>query len=593
MKKPLEVVCIEPPPKNQRVCRNAAAAEEGEKRTRYTLPKSLKSNSVVGYRSRIPLSKSDAAELMPLLALERPSTFVPGEPPTEQAIFEESALGILSSRQSTNYRGFKQITLGPDDSQRAAELLRGMQGLEAKVLDGACHTHIVLSRPYRTPFTLLLTFVGHKAFKSLVTVPVRALKKRTQFIDDIPTIGYLQHLHIGILADGMERAASLASQGRRAANIFMAPFTKSMRASQKKQIAALEKLCGLTWKDRAKGWNIAIMAQVGHVPAEERLSLSKESARKAGANLLAFRSERIQPGVNQEERAPAGYQSRQDMRFPQKLIDMAGRAGFNAFGHWMGVDRERVKELMLLDRIDVLTDGGKERLRGIRRELGMITDWLIRDLPLWADLSSGRQFSKNANRGRKAFALVGQRIYVGGLDKEAVKRHKLDWELAVQAMGAAAARSSLYCELMGVVDLPDDCDLLAGICLMAGPVNQNDIGKQFYGVPDLLKHQSPDGDPTSLLVWTFKAKTIADPLGNEEQLLNKNRKGALVDLRPGPHEVIQIRKNGRLVPLRGGKSPSMERAFADQGNFVTARDGSDIPGNPGESWPGPSNQPIW
>jgi hypothetical protein len=592
-RKTLEVVCIEPPPAEQRTQRNAQPAAEGQKRSRYTLPASLTSNSVIGYRKRMKMSQAEAAEVMPLLSLNRPSAFVQPQAVNEQELFEECALGILSSRQSTNYRGFRQTTLGPEDSQKAATILRKLQGLEGPVLDNAAHTHIIISRPYRTPFTLLLTFAGHRPFKSLLTVPLRALKKRFQFIDDIPTIGYLQHLHIGILADSIERAAVLASTGRRMANVFMAPFTKGGTATNRKAISELEKLCGLTLKDRANGWHIAVAAQVGEVSAEEQVAISPEVARKTGANLLAFRSERIQPGVNQEERAPEAYQNRQDMRFPQQLIDMAGRAAFNAFGHWTGVDRETVKELMLLDRIDVLTDGGKERLRGIRRELGMITDWLVRDIPLWADLPTGRQFSKNASRGRKAFALVGQRIYVGGLDKEAVHRHGLDWEQAVQAVGASAARSSLYCELMGTVDLPDDCDLLAGICLMAGPVNQNDVGKQFYGVPDLLSTRYPVGDPTSLLVWTFKAKTVADPLGNEEQLLNKNRKGALVDLRPGPHEVIRVRQNGSLVPFRGGETPSSERAFADQGNFVTAPNGSDIPGNPGKSWQGPTDRPLW
>jgi len=539
------------------------------------------------------MSTAEASEVMPLLSLSRPTSFIPPTSVTEQELFEECSLGILSSRQSTNYRGFKQTTLGPKDSNKAASILRKLQGLDGPVLDDAAHTHIVLSRPYRTPFTLLLTFAGHKPFKSLLTVPIRALKKRIQFVDDIPTIGYLQHLHIGILADSMERAAVLASVGRRRANVFMAPFTKTGAKTNRKAIAELEKLCGLSLVDKAQGWHVAVVAQVGEVPTEEHLSLSPDVARKTSANLLAFRSERIQPGVNQEERAPAAYQTRQDMRFPQHLIDMAGRAAFNAFGHWTGLDRETVKELMLLDRIDVLTDGGKERLRGIRRELGMVTDWLMRDFPLWADLPTGRMFSKNANRGRKAFALVGQRIYVGGLDKKAVERNNLDWQLAIQAVGASAARSSLYCELMGVVDLPDDCDLLAGICLMAGPVNQNDIGKQFYGVPDLLSARYPTGDPTSLLVWTFKAKTVADPLGNEEQLLSEKRKGALVDLRPGPHEVVHVRSSKGLVPFRGGKSPSSERAFSDQGNFVTAPDGSDIPGNPGIRWPGARDQSVW
>jgi hypothetical protein len=139
---------------------------------------------------------------------------------------------------------------------------------------------------------------------------------------------------------------------------------------------------------------------------------------------------------------------------------------------------------------------------------------------------------------------------------------------------------------MGVTELPDDCDLLAGICLMAGPVNQNDIGKSFFGHRDLLCKAFPDREPTSLLVWTLKAKTVADPVGNEEQLLNKARKGALVDLRCGPHEAVTLRRGGALEPqrLRDGRV-NAERAFADQDNFVTAADGREIPGNRGSAWP--------
>ena len=150
-------------------------------------------------------------------------------------------------------------------------------------------------------------------------------------------------------------------------------------------------------------------------------------------------------------------------------------------------------------------------------------------------------------------------------------------------MGAAASRGAQYCEIAGLIDLPDDCDLLVGTCLMAGPVNQNDIGKQFYGYDDLLSGAFPDVDPTSMLIWTLKAKTVADPIGNEEQLLNASRKGALVDLRPGPHEIIGLRRNGRVEPFRASKS--RERAYADVNNFVTAPDGSAIPGNTGEPWP--------
>ena len=96
--------------------------------------------------------------------------------------------------------------LGPEDSAKAAGLMRQLRGKDAEVLDGASHTWLVLARPYRTPFTLLLTFIGHRPLVSFPSVIKRAVRKRFQHADDIPTIGYLHHLHLGILADGMERA---------------------------------------------------------------------------------------------------------------------------------------------------------------------------------------------------------------------------------------------------------------------------------------------------------------------------------------------------------------------------------------------------
>ena len=131
---------------------------------------------------------------------------------------------------------------------------------------------------------------------------------------------------------------------------------------------------------------------------------------------------------------------------------------------------------------------------------------------------------------------------------------------------------------------------------MAGPVNQNDIGKQFYGYDDLLKSAFPDLDPTSLLVWTLKAKTVADPIGNEEQLMNTKRKGALVDLRPGPHDVAFVSLGGGdIAPMRmrGGRT-NTERAFSSVGNFVTSPEGEEIPGNRGENWPDAwANANVW
>lgn len=584
----VEVIPIDPPPKKQRVKRELRFAAEGEKKNRYSMPTALESGSPIGYRVRVPLTQDEAHSLMPLLSLERPTEFVDPDDVTEEELFEENALGVLSARQSTNYRGHRQVTLGPEDSKQAAEILSKLNGLDhgATPLPNAAYTHIVLSRPYRTPFTMLLTLIGHKPVVSLATVAVRALRKKYQHIDDIPTIGYLQQLHLGILADAMERAAPIASAGKRHANVFMAPFVGDVRKGNQAEISKLERLVNLSSSDRAKGWRIALVTQVGQVAEADRFDVKRETYRKFGANLLAFRSERIQPGVNQEEKAPEPYQHRQDMDVPDELTVMAGRAAYNAFVHWTGVDRERSKDLLLLERIDVLTPNGKERLREVRRMLGSVTDTVAKRLPLWADLPAGKAFSRNVKRGKNAFALAGQRIYVGGLDRTEVIAEGVDWNLGVRAFGASAARSALVAEIMGTVDLPNDCDLLAGICLMAGPVNQNDIGKEFYGHRDILAKEFPNHDPTSLLVWTMKAKTIADPIGNEEQLMNPKRKGALVDLRCAPHEVTAIRTNGKVEPLRkrDGRT-NMERAFADIDNFVCDADGREVPGNRGVRWP--------
>lgn len=584
MQKPIDLLPIPPPPQAQRARRAARFATEGERRGRYHLPELLDSGSPVGFRTRVALSASEAREAAALLSLAPPTAFVPGAQPTEGELFEEASLGVLSARQSTNYRGHEQVTLGPADSERLAAILRRLKHVEP-VLDGAAYTHVGLSRPYRTPFTFLLTFIGHKPGVSLLTVPKRAWDKRFHHADDIPTIGYLQHLHVGIWADAMERAALLASGGQRRANVLLAPFSGPERQAENASVLAeIEALVGLSPEKRARGWRVCLVAQVGAVAGPS--PIAPATCRKLGANLMAFRSERIQPGVNAEEKAPPAYQTRQDMDVPPALTEMAGRAAYNAFHRWTGLDRERAKELLLLERIDVLTPNGKERLRAVRAELEQVTDRVVGGLPLWADLPTGKALSKNAARGKKAFALAGQRIYVGGLSRREIDAAGLPFLHAVRAFGAAAARSALVCELAGCIDLPPDCDLLSGICLMAGPVNQNDIGKQFYGNVDLLAGAFPDRDPCSLLVWTLKAKTVADPIGNEEQLLNARQKGALVDLRTAPHEVAALRIGDAVVPMRSRDGRrNGERAFADVGNFVTDPDGKEIPGNRGSTWP--------
>ncbi|HEY1097529.1 MAG TPA: hypothetical protein VGF99_01320, partial [Myxococcota bacterium] len=280
------------------------------------------------------------------------------------------------------------------------------------------------------------------------------------------------------------------------------------------------------------------------------------------------------------------YKERQDMDVPDALTEQCGRALYNAFSHFTGVSREHAKQLVILERIDVLTPGGKERLRGIRRELEEVAERVMKALPLWADLPMGKALSKNTARGKKAFALAGQRIYVGGLSRREVEAAGLSFDHAVRAFGASAARAALVAEISGTTEIPAGCDLLAGICLMAGPVNQNDIGKAFFGHKDLLCHTADGRDPTSLLVWTLKAKTVADPIGNEEQLMNPAKKGMLVDLRPGPHEAIVVRRAGQLEPLRRREGrTNQERAFSAAGNFVVDDAGVDIPGNRGVAWP--------
>ena len=585
--KPLELVRIAPPTPSERRKRVPIETIDGQKRTRYSLPLKVATSSPVGFRTRVCLSDAEAREALSLLSLQRPGDFAPDSSlPSDKELFEELSLGLLTARQSTNFRGHRATVVWGDDAKTVARHVASMSGLEGPVPENPGYAQLVLCRPYRTPFTMLLTLLGHKPFWSLPQTILRAARKRLFFEDDIPTIGFLTDLHVGILADAMERATVVASAGRRRAVVFSAPTVGRHARKNRVAIRELEQLAGLSLSERAAGWRLALIGLHGEASAADRVALSPATARKIGANLMAFRSERIQPGVNQEASAPEEYQARQHMDVTPELTVQAGRAAYNAFSHWTGCDRERAKELLLLDRIDVLTPEGKKRLRHLRQELSDVTDRIIDAIPSWADIPTARAFTRNAARGKKAFALAGQRIYIAGLDREAIEHARIPWQVAVRAVGAAACRSGLYAELMGVTGLPADCDLLAGICLMAGPVNQNDIGKQFFGYDDLLAPTYPNAtDPTSLLVWTLKAKTVADPIGNEEQLMSEDRKGALVDLRPGPHDVVGLLRDGHIEPFRrAGNRTSTERAFGDVGNFVMGANGEDIPGNRGIPW---------
>ena len=174
LQNPIDLVPVVPPAPEARVKRNAEPAAEGERRTRYTLPLGLQSGSPVGYRTRVSMTVEEAAEAAQLFSLARPEAFHAGPAVTDQELFEEVSLGILTARQSTNFRGHKQVSFGPEQSAEIAKLLRKAEGAEAPVLSGAAMTHVVLTRPYRTPFTLLLTFAGHTAGLNLLTVPWRA-----------------------------------------------------------------------------------------------------------------------------------------------------------------------------------------------------------------------------------------------------------------------------------------------------------------------------------------------------------------------------------------------------------------------------------
>ena len=51
------------------------------------------------------------------------------------------------------------------------------------------------------------------------------------------------------------------------------------------------------------------------------------------------------------------------------------------FSRWLEVDRDLAKDLLLNDRVDVLTPSGKNRLRKIRRALADATDCLCERPP--------------------------------------------------------------------------------------------------------------------------------------------------------------------------------------------------------------------
>jgi hypothetical protein len=454
LQKPLIAVPVDPPgaplPR-----RGAAFAAPGEKRGRYHLPTHLDTASPVGYRVRVPLTTAEAEIGLQLLALDRPSGFAPTPAPTEGELFEEHALGVLSARQSTNYRGQKVVTLGPEKAAKLLPLLARLDGREAEPLAGAAYTHVVFSRPYRTPFTMLLTLA--------------------------PT----------------------------------------------------------SWR---------------------------------------FRSERIQPGVNQEPKAPPAYQERPGAWTSLRRAARAGRP--RGLQRLRALDRLRSATAAKTCSCSSASTCSREAPANASACATVATCCAERaptascQHPLPGPTSPpGARFSRNAARGRKAFALAGQRIYVGGLSRREVEAAGLDFERAVRAFGAAASRSALVRELMGVDRDPRRLRP-ARRHLPHGRTRQPERHRQaVLRLRRPARRGLPGREPTSLLVWTLKAKTVADPIGNEEQLLNAARKGALVDLRCGSARGGLAAPPAQLEPMR-------------------SRDGRPTPSGPSATWATSSPPPT-
>ena len=75
MQNPIQLISIEPPPKDQQVKRQALPAKADEKRNRYHLPSSLQSESPIGYRTHISMSAEETKEAEVLFSLEPPTHF--------------------------------------------------------------------------------------------------------------------------------------------------------------------------------------------------------------------------------------------------------------------------------------------------------------------------------------------------------------------------------------------------------------------------------------------------------------------------------------------------------------------------------------
>ena len=121
------------------------------------------------------------------------------------------------------------------------------------------------------------------------------------------------------------------------------------------------------------------------------------------------------------------------------------------------------------------------------------------------------------------------------------------WERAVRAAGLQL-RGGPHVRF-GLIDLPESC--IAYRVLPHGRSGQPERHRQaVLRLPRPAGWGAPGVTPCRL-VWTLKAKTIADPIGNEEQTAQSRPEGALVDLRCGPHEAVWVVDNdGTRRPMR-------------------------------------------
>ena len=156
------------------------------------------------------------------------------------ALLEDDALGTQDIVQGTGLRQ-PEVSVG-------MQVLRGRGWVEAEAIPRKgkgrpMHQYRLVAKP--AAVRKHYADQGKEAIQAYKDA-IAVLEKKLKFIDDIPTIGYLPHLHVGILAEAMERAAVIASKGTRRGLAFMAPFCGEHAKANTSVIRELESICGLS-----------------------------------------------------------------------------------------------------------------------------------------------------------------------------------------------------------------------------------------------------------------------------------------------------------------------------------------------------------